>query len=278
MSVHNRLHELMDLRKVLENSDEASRQFDALHLLSEFPVNREILKQSGVAKVVGRLREKGESLQVRTKALELVDLWKKLTTSEESAGVSSKQRQSSLPLEDEPDLTSVFDLPSTANSKRDKVMELLFASLRPRTDPDEREPAEVAAAIEQCCWTGLAEKDYFSQIRSLRFNLSDPKNPDFRRKCLAGYFGDERWAVLRAEDMASVAWNQQREKIRNAALEECQSDWLMRHGGIQASGMFSCGKCKGSKTTYFQMQTRSADEPMTTFVTCLVCKNKWKFC
>ena len=43
-------------------------------------------------------------------------------------------------------------------------------------------------------------------------------------------------------------------------------------------GMFKCGKCKTYKTTYYQMQTRSADEPMTTFVTCLNCNNKWKFC
>jgi hypothetical protein len=29
---------------------------------------------------------------------------------------------------------------------------------------------------------------------------------------------------------------------------------------------------------YYQMQTRSADEPMTTFVSCLNCNNRWKFC
>ena len=43
-------------------------------------------------------------------------------------------------------------------------------------------------------------------------------------------------------------------------------------------GTFTCGKCKSKKTTYYQMQTRSADEPMTTFVTCQNCKNRWKFC
>lgn len=41
-------------------------------------------------------------------------------------------------------------------------------------------------------------------------------------------------------------------------------------------GLFKCGKCKSTKTTYYQMQTRSADEPMTTFVTCTGCGNKWK--
>jgi transcription elongation factor S-II len=43
-------------------------------------------------------------------------------------------------------------------------------------------------------------------------------------------------------------------------------------------GLFKCGRCKTYKTTYYQMQTRSADEPMSTFVTCLNCGNKWKFC
>lgn len=42
--------------------------------------------------------------------------------------------------------------------------------------------------------------------------------------------------------------------------------------------MFECGRCKSTKTTYTQKQTRSADEPMTTFVTCGNCKNRWKFC
>jgi transcription elongation factor S-II len=42
------------------------------------------------------------------------------------------------------------------------------------------------------------------------------------------------------------------------------------------SSLFTCGKCKQNKCTYFQMQTRSADEPMTTFVTCLVCDKRWK--
>lgn len=41
-------------------------------------------------------------------------------------------------------------------------------------------------------------------------------------------------------------------------------------------GIFKCEKCRQYKTTYYQMQTRSADEPMTVFVTCHVCKLTWK--
>jgi transcription elongation factor S-II len=46
----------------------------------------------------------------------------------------------------------------------------------------------------------------------------------------------------------------------------------------QGTDIFKCGKCRQFNCTYFQMQTRSADEPMTTFVTCLNCSNRWKFC
>jgi len=43
-----------------------------------------------------------------------------------------------------------------------------------------------------------------------------------------------------------------------------------------ATDTFTCRKCKKNKCTYYQMQTRSADEPMTTFVTCIPCGNRWK--
>ena len=42
-------------------------------------------------------------------------------------------------------------------------------------------------------------------------------------------------------------------------------------------GTFKCGKCGLKKTTYHQMQTRSADEPLTTFVHCMNCNNRWRF-
>jgi len=43
-----------------------------------------------------------------------------------------------------------------------------------------------------------------------------------------------------------------------------------------ATDTFTCRKCKNNKCTYYQMQTRSADEPMTTFCQCICCGNRWK--
>lgn len=43
-----------------------------------------------------------------------------------------------------------------------------------------------------------------------------------------------------------------------------------------ATSEFKCRKCGKRECSYYQLQTRSADEPMTTFVTCLACGNNWK--
>jgi transcription elongation factor S-II len=39
---------------------------------------------------------------------------------------------------------------------------------------------------------------------------------------------------------------------------------------------FTCYKCKSKECTHYQLQTRSADEPMTTYVTCIKCGTRWK--
>jgi transcription elongation factor S-II len=43
-----------------------------------------------------------------------------------------------------------------------------------------------------------------------------------------------------------------------------------------ATDTFTCRKCKEKKCTYYTLQTRSSDEPMTIFVQCLVCSTRWK--
>jgi len=46
---------------------------------------------------------------------------------------------------------------------------------------------------------------------------------------------------------------------------------------IQAStDMFTCKKCKSKRTTYYEAQIRSADEPATIFITCIDCGKHWK--
>ena len=59
--------------------------------------------------------------------------------------------------------------------------------------------------------------------------------------------------------------------------EKIQRDKSKYEINIEATtDEFKCWKCKKRKCTYYELQTRSADEPMTTFVSCLSCGNHWK--
>jgi DNA-directed RNA polymerase subunit M/transcription elongation factor TFIIS len=43
-----------------------------------------------------------------------------------------------------------------------------------------------------------------------------------------------------------------------------------------ATDMFRCTKCGKRQCTYYEQQTRSADEPMTLFIRCLNCGKRWR--
>tara|TARA_Y100000996_G_C22557129_1_gene655878 strand:- start:4363 stop:4851 length:489 start_codon:yes stop_codon:yes gene_type:complete len=44
----------------------------------------------------------------------------------------------------------------------------------------------------------------------------------------------------------------------------------------QTTNLYTCGRCKQNKCSTYQLQTRSADESMTLFVTCNNCNKTWK--
>jgi len=67
------------------------------------------------------------------------------------------------------------------------------------------------------------------------------------------------------------------EHWQSLADEHMKLETLMLEGPQEeGSTMFTCKRCKKSKTRYWEMQTRSADEPMTIFIRCLNCGKEWR--
>ena len=78
------------------------------------------------------------------------------------------------------------------------------------------------------------------------------------------------FAFMTHQEMNSEKW----EDIINNKMKRDKSKYETK---MEAStDTFTCRRCKSKECTYYQMQTRSADEPMTTFVTCINCNNRWK--
>lgn len=65
--------------------------------------------------------------------------------------------------------------------------------------------------------------------------------------------------------------NARRADIYILAKQEIQND--LKIGGDTE---FVCRKCKSNKTSHYALQTRSSDEPMTVFVNCINCGNRWR--
>lgn len=175
---------------------------------------------------------------------------------------------------------------------RDKLRELLteaFSKVSAEASGDERDevrnivdeidscdPIRVAVTVESAMFEKLGRSNgtQKAKYRSIMFNLKDSKNTDLRRRVLLGHIMPERLINMTAEEMASDERKTSNKQIQEKALLECE-----RGGPPKATtDQFRCGRCGQRKCTYYQLQTRSADEPMTTFVTCVNCNNHWKFC
>jgi len=78
-------------------------------------------------------------------------------------------------------------------------------------------------------------------------------------------------AEMNAVDLCPARWKASIEKI-------IEGEKKLYAKSDSASIFMWCSGCKKkSKCDYYQLQTRSADEPMTTFVSCLECDRRWKF-
>ncbi|XP_030605679.1 transcription elongation factor A protein 3 isoform X4 [Archocentrus centrarchus] len=167
---------------------------------------------------------------------------------------------------------------ATGDSIRDKCIEMLAAALH--TDNDYKDFGanceSMAAEIEDHIYQEIKATDmkYKNRVRSRISNLKDPKNPGLRRNVLAGSIELSRIATMSAEEMASDELKQ----LRNVLTQEAIREHQMAKTGGTTTDLLQCGKCKKKNCTYNQVQTRSADEPMTTFVLCNECGNRWKFC
>lgn len=98
------------------------------------------------------------------------------------------------------------------------------------------------------------------------------KNPtEWKTRLLSGETSPTQLSEFSPMELHSGRWKEQVEK-------QIEKDKHLYENSGNASIYLYCSICKKkSKCDYYQMQTRSADEPMTTFVTCLECDKRWKF-
>ena len=107
---------------------------------------------------------------------------------------------------------------------------------------------------------------YLDHLRSVYLNI----NKNTIELINLGSINAHSLAFMTHQEMCPDKWN----KLIEAKIKRDKNKFETNVEA--ATDTFTCRKCKSNKCTYYQMQTRSADEPMTTFVTCIDCGARWK--
>lgn len=276
---------------------------DLLKTLQRLKIDLNILTKTRIGMTVNELRKTCDNEEVISVSKTLIKNWKKyLSTNKSTSSPSSSQNTKSSSSsssnsshkksdtqKSELDRSQLNSSSSNGNGNgnsnanksymststttdivRLKCRELLTQSIKVDGETPEgcSSAEELAEELEDCIYAEFKNTDmrYKNRIRSRVANLKDPKNPTLRTNYVSGAITAAVLAKMTPEEMASDEMKKIREKFVKEAINDAQ---LATAEGTKTD-LLKCGKCKGRNCTYNQMQTRSADEPMTTFVLCNV--------
>ena len=160
----------------------------------------------------------------------------------------------------------------THQEVRDRCIGLIYNGLCYNSARPSSEILNKAVSVEAAGYEILGPESnagYSTKMRSLYMNLKNKSNPRLRERVLTGEIAPDRLVKMSSEELKS----QERRDADKILMEENIKDAEMPQAERSISSAIHCSnpKCRkeGKDTVaYTQAQTRSADEPMTTFCEC----------
>lgn len=277
-----------ELRKIVKELQSSQSPSDIIRILRslkrDHQVNEAILRESKAGLAVGKLRQHS-SKDVSDTAKDLVKKWKAQVEKEKTAATVKAQTNgkvttpaAKLSTDKSTSRTAQSDGVSgdTKDPTRNKCIELLYDGFACDSSAPNEQILQKAQGLEQAVYSNHGDEtstNYKAKIRSLFVNLKDKNNPGLRKMVLEDIISVEDLSTMTSQEMAS-----EERKSADRKIQEENFHKSLAAGELQAeTDAFQCSRCKQRKCRYRQAQTRSADEPMTTFVTCTNCGNRWKF-
>jgi len=108
---------------------------------------------------------------------------------------------------------------------------------------------------------------YLQKLKTIIFNLS---NKELYDKLVNKKIKAHELAFMTHQEMRPDIW------AELISIKKIKDENKFSPKIEASTDDFTCSRCKLKKCTFYQLQTRSADEPMTTFVTCINCGHRWK--
>lgn len=246
--------------------------------------------KAGVA--VGKLRQ-NPNKEIGRLASEIVSKWRKHVDAakdakkrklEQSKSPTPKDSPApppssySAPYEGDPEKrhykVDKVDIARTGHKARDGSIGVLYNGLAYRATESIEEVLQCAMQVEAAAYKVYKETpEYAHKIRGLMTSLKRRDNPELGRRVRGGEITPEKFVVMTDSELASEAQRARDRELERENMLKAQVPMAEK----SISDSLQCSKCKQKKVSYSQAQTRSADEPMTTFCECTVCGHRWKF-
>ena len=109
---------------------------------------------------------------------------------------------------------------------------------------------------------------YMTKINEFNHDVDPFNNPHLLPLILNKKITVKQLASLPAHQTFPLKWEH---ILKRKELHENKKN------NMETTDAYECKKCKQRKCTFYQLQSRSADEPMTTYVTCVNCGHKFSF-
>lgn len=116
-------------------------------------------------------------------------------------------------------------------------------------------------------------KIYINKSRSLYSNLKSDsyiQNTFLLKNVKKNTIKIDELPVLSFQALFPNHWKKIMDEKHN------RDKWLYEDHAEAMTDQFRCGRCKSRECSYYELQTRSADESMTIFITCIKCGNRWR--
>jgi len=119
----------------------------------------------------------------------------------------------------------------------------------------------------------IFKKIYINKARSIFINIKSDsyiKNGNLLSKIKENKISLKELPFMTFQEIYPEHWK----KIMDEKYE--RDKMLYEYKQEAMTDQFKCGRCKKRECSYFELQTRSADESMTIFITCVSCGHRWR--
>tara|TARA_B110000495_G_scaffold202063_1_gene221120 strand:- start:1046 stop:2176 length:1131 start_codon:yes stop_codon:yes gene_type:complete len=117
------------------------------------------------------------------------------------------------------------------------------------------------------------KKIYLNKARSIFSNIKTDtyiKNTYLMKNIKKNKLNIEDLPTMTFQEIFPEHWKKIMDEKHN------RDKFLYENETEAMTDQFKCGRCKSRECSYYELQTRSADESMTTFITCIKCGHRWR--